>query len=107
MQLASTGLQAIGLSPSCTLLNLRQTHFNRPGIGHGHENMKPGCTLTVLGIPSIIRPLGDTRLACSIQLSSRAEIGQQYIIFRPSNPSSQVALPVTLEDSFLRNATKW
>ena len=62
IEFTNTSLQAIDLNPSC----LEQAYFNRPGTGDGYESTEPGCISTVLCVPSTIRPLGNTRLACSI-----------------------------------------
>ena len=65
MESPNTSLQTIDLNPSCS----KQPHSNRLGTGDGYESMELGCILTVLRVPSLIRALGDTRLARSIQLS--------------------------------------
>ena len=63
MELPNTNLQAIDLNPNCS----KQVHFNRLGIGHGYESTVLGCILTILHVSSVIRPLGDTRLACNVE----------------------------------------
>ena len=72
MESPNNSLQTNDLNPSCP----KQAHFNILGTGHGYESAEPGCVSTVLRVPSVISPLGDTGLAYSIQLSSRPEIGQ-------------------------------
>ena len=53
MESLDTSQQAIELNASC----LEQARSNRPSTGPRHENTEPGCILTVLRFPSIIRPL--------------------------------------------------
>ena len=50
---ADTSLQAIELDPSCS----GQAYSSRPGTGPGYRSTNPGCILTVLLVPSMIRPL--------------------------------------------------
>ena len=83
-------MRAIDLNPNC----LKQAYSNRLGIGYGYESTEFGFTLTVLRVPSVIRLLSKTRLAHSIQLSSRPETVQLYAMFWPSISSSQVASDV-------------
>ena len=64
-------LQEIDLNPNC----LQQSHFNRFDTSHGYESTELGCFLTKLRVSSVIRLLGDTRLARSIQMSSRPKKG--------------------------------
>ena len=78
MESLKTCLQAINLIPSCS----EQTHSNRLNIGQGYEGTKLGCILTLLRVPSMIRPMGGTRLMRSTQLSSRPE----EKLFWPSTP---------------------
>ena len=55
MELPKTSLQVIELRPSC----LGQAYSNTPGTGYSYESTKPGCILTILGVLSIICPLGN------------------------------------------------
>ena len=78
----------ITLTPVCRRLSLTQAVRRKPNpsywsrIGCGYEITKPECILTVLRVLSMIRPLGNTRLASSIQLSSRPEIVGVKRLFR-------------------------
>ena len=62
MELPKTSVQTIDLNPNCSKL----AHSNRLCIGHGYESTEPRFILTVLCAPSVIRPLGNIRLADSI-----------------------------------------
>ena len=53
MESPNISSQANVLNPSC----LRQTQSSRRGTNPGYENTEPGCTLTVLRVPSVIYPL--------------------------------------------------
>ena len=53
MQLLNINPQAIELDQSCT----GQAHSIRPGTGPGYGNTEPGCILTKLRVPFIIRLL--------------------------------------------------
>ena len=74
MELLHTSLLAIDFNSSCS----KQSHSNRLGTGHGYESTELRCILTVLCVPSVIYSLSDIRPACSIQLSSRLDIGQPW-----------------------------
>ena len=102
-ELHSTSVQAIELIQSC----LGRAHFLFPtpnpnsiltGLvlvnNHGYKSAQPGYSLTVLHVLTNIRPLGETRLARSIQLSIRPKIRQLYIMFWPSTLFSLVDLEV-------------
>ena len=78
MESPKTCLQAIDLIPSYS----EQTHSNRLNIGQGYEGTKLVCILTLIRVPSMIRPMGGTRLMPSTQLSSRPE----EKLFWPSTP---------------------
>ena len=88
MEWPSTSLQVIDFNQGCS----KQAHFNKLGTGYKYESTELGCILTVLRVLSVIHPLGNTRLARSIQLSSTKKIGQLFTMFWLSIPSSQVAL---------------
>ena len=62
--------EAIDLNPSFS----KKAHSNKLGVGHKYKSTptEPGCILTILHVSFVIRPLDDTRLLRSIQLSSRA-----------------------------------
>ena len=62
MKLPNSRLQAIGLNPSFS----KQANSNRLITAHGYESAEPGYILTLLHVPSVIRPLGDTQLVRSI-----------------------------------------
>ena len=51
MESPNTSPQAVELDPSGS----GQAHSNRTGTGLGYENMEPGCILTVLRVPPVIR----------------------------------------------------
>ena len=81
----------------------RRTRYpikERDPIVHGRielpntESTEPGCIHIVLRVPPVIRPLGNTRLVRSIQLSSRPEIGLLFTMFWLSILFSQVASAV-------------
>ena len=84
MESPNTSQQVIDLNPNCS----KQAHLNRVGTGHEYENTEHGCFLTVLRVPSVIRPLGVTRLTRSIQLSKSPEIVKLFIMFWPCIPSA-------------------
>ena len=81
--------------PFCWQLILTQAVHGKPiptglDISYGYESTKPGFIPEELYVPSMICPFGNTRLTRSIQMSSRPEIGQLYLMFWPSPPSSLV-----------------
>ena len=99
MESPKTRLQAIDLIPSSS----EQAHSNRLNIGQGYESTKLVCILTLLRVPSIIRPLGGTRLVRSTQLSSKLE----EKLFWPSTPIFISCLKsVTRKDSFFTQCHK-
>ena len=53
MESPNTSMQAILPNPSC----LGQAHSNRPGTGPGYEKRGAWMFLTVLRVPSTIRPM--------------------------------------------------
>ena len=53
MELLDASPQAIELNASC----LEQVYSNRFGTSHEYKSPEPRCILTVLQVPSIIRPL--------------------------------------------------
>ena len=104
MELSNTNLQIIDLNPSSS----KQAHSNTLGVGHAYKSTEPGCILTVLRVPSVIRPLSDIKLAHSIQLSSRPEKGQSYgSCSQYFGPVSHLRKSPHQCDAKKHNGTKW
>ena len=53
MELPNSCPQVIDFNPSCS----GQPHFNKFRLSHENESTELRCTLTVLRVPSTIRPL--------------------------------------------------
>ena len=76
MKSPNTSLQVIKINASCSAL----AHSNSPGTGLQYESTELGCTLTVLRVPSVIRPLRSSELSPERLLNRLCAAGKNGLL---------------------------